>query len=90
MKRIFLGIALLLSILYFPWWITLLVSLIGFLAYPSYPEALFAGLAFDMLYSMPVPGLWGFRSFGALAALILFFLMPWLKRYIVFYPNSFS
>ncbi len=77
--RITLGILLFASVLYFPWYVTLLIALI-IVARTSGYEVLIAGLCVDLLYGDR--GIWGlevpFLATGT--AVILFFAAHFIKK----------
>lgn len=67
------------SVLYFPWWITLLIAVALLIVSPGY-EVLLAGAALDLLYGDM--GLFGISVplISTVAALILFIVAFILKR----------
>lgn len=71
--------ALIASVLYFPWWITLLIAALLLIISPGY-EVLLAGAALDLLYGDT--GLLGISVplIGTAAAFVLFIVAFILKR----------
>lgn len=67
---------LLISVLFWPWWLSLALFLIAQYKWPPFYPALPLGLLYDLLY---FPRHWS-PAFLIVAAILL--LWPWLRRYI--------
>lgn len=52
--RIALGMLLFGAVFFLPWWIALIVVVIGSMVWPIYYESIVAGGILDMLYGVPV------------------------------------
>ncbi|NTV44764.1 MAG: hypothetical protein HGA67_03675 [Candidatus Yonathbacteria bacterium] len=58
--RIGYGVTLLLSVLFLPWWVTLVLGIAGTIVFPRYVEIIVSGILLDFMYAAPhtsVPGL---------------------------------
>jgi hypothetical protein len=79
--RVAWGIALFVSAVFLPWWVTLLVALYPSFRFAFYAEALLAGLAIDAVYHAPVPKFFNIEFAATLAAaLILLVSFTFAKR----------
>ncbi len=54
-KRIVLNIIALVSLLFFPWWATLLVGIVGTIFLDYFYELVVLGILLDVLYGIPSP-----------------------------------
>ncbi len=58
-ERVAACVGLLLSILFLPWWLTVIIVLLCFFRFRWFFEGVVAGLLMDLLYGVPVPDLQG-------------------------------
>jgi len=84
-KRLVADFTLLFSALFFPWWITLILMIIGVFFFKNFYEAFFIGLFLDALYGTEVINFYGFRLFFAAAGLFLIFFSSLLKKKVRFF-----
>jgi len=82
--RIMLNLSLLVSVLLLPWWISALVALVAVLMYRAY-EVIFWGFVFDVLYAWPLPALANVSLVATTAAVAMFLLAEYSKRFLSFY-----
>ena len=82
--RVILNIALFVSVLFLPWWLSIVFMVILLVFYTAY-EIVFWGLAIDMLYSAPVPLFANFVLIFTVFSLLLFVSAEILKRRLIFY-----
>jgi hypothetical protein len=81
--RIIYFLVFFLSGLIFPWWLTLLIGLLGFFLFSFYVEALFLGLFFDALYGGVGPSFFfGISFFYSLIFFVVFILCEIFKNKI--------
>lgn len=73
------------SIFFFPWWYSLALLVAAIFYFTRYYEALFFGLLMDLVYAAEVTEFRGIVLVSFSAAAILFFLIEFLKRRLVFY-----
>ncbi|TRZ52653.1 hypothetical protein D4R99_02375 [bacterium] len=84
-KRLVADFALLFSALFFPWWITLILIIIGAFFFENFYEAFFLGLFLDALYGTEAINFYGFRLFFATIGLFLVFFSSLLKKKVRFF-----
>lgn len=82
--RIFLNILIFSSILFFPWWVTVFLSLILLFSFEA-SEVIVWGLFIDVLYSTPLVIFFNFTFIFTLLFLILFFVVQVFKKRLIFY-----
>ncbi len=78
-KRLVLGVILLGSLFWLPWWITLILGLVGFIVFKNYYEGAAFALLFDLIYGAVGSGFWGFPLPFFLGAIVLLLILPPLK-----------
>ncbi|MCK5027416.1 MAG: hypothetical protein KAS07_03280 [Candidatus Pacebacteria bacterium] len=78
--RIIYDIALLASILFFPWWIIVMVVCVGVILYEQYIECVIAGVVIDMLY-----GTYLFPVIFTLSFFCIYAIFGKLKKYVRIY-----
>lgn len=85
--RVFLDAALFFSVLFAPWWVSLLIA-VALVSVADAFEILFAGIAIDALYGTAVPGFAMIEIvFTGIFALV--FILAWLsKRYLLVYDRT--
>ncbi|KKS44558.1 hypothetical protein A3I25_02015 [Candidatus Nomurabacteria bacterium RIFCSPLOWO2_02_FULL_42_17] len=86
--RILANIALLVAVLWLPFWVTVLLVLVGLFYFRNYYEALIALLLIDLIYGVPLArwGGWPLVSFSI--GIVLFIGAEILKRRLKFYERS--
>ena len=72
MKRFLYALLLIGSVLYAPWWVTLVVGGVGVFYFPLYLEVFAAGVLFDLLYGYQVGLPLGFGILGLMGSLVLY------------------
>lgn len=84
--RLWFNFLIALSIFFFPWWIS--VGLIVFLLFVvQAPEILLWGLALDILYGTALPSFFNIVFIFTLLFFVLFIIVGYSKRFLVFYPS---
>jgi hypothetical protein len=74
------------SILFLPWWLTLVFAVILVLAHKAY-EVLLWALFFDSFYGTSLDIIWGMEYLATFIMLIILALSFALKRKVIFYQN---
>jgi hypothetical protein len=79
--RILADAALVLSVLFLPWWATLVLVLVSFFLFESYGyELVAAGVAMDLLYGVPQVRFAGITLVATLSSLLLLALLVSMRR----------
>lgn len=80
MKRIFFTVLLLGTVLYAPWWLTLIVAICGTFYCSRYYEVIVLGVFADLFYGTPGGVFIGYGAEGFLVGIALFVLIERIKR----------
>jgi hypothetical protein len=83
--RILAGVALLFSVLFMPFWVTVILSLTGMVYFSYFGEALFMLLLSDVLYGTEEARFFGIVFISVIIAIPFFFLIEFLKKKLKFY-----
>lgn len=86
-KRLLQNAALIASILFLPWWVSLLASVIFLFNIENYYEIIGAGFLLDVLYGAPTAGFYGLEFAMTLSASLIFLISGPLKRRLIFYAH---
>ena len=78
-QRITANIILLMSVLFAPWWITIILALALVFYFKLYYEFIIAAVITDMLYGVPEVLLFDWVFVYTAFSIILFILVQWLK-----------
>ncbi len=84
MKRCVLLVALFISVLYFPWWCFVMVTIVGGLLFKNYFESFIAGLFMDAFYGTNAVSFHNFFLFFSLLSLVVLLITAILKEKIRF------
>ena len=79
-KRLITNIALLISVLFLPWWISVGMSLIGLFIFNRFYEAIVFMFAIDLLYGAPGNNYWSFQFLLTSIAVLVLTLIGAIKR----------
>lgn len=82
--RIFLNGCLLVSVLFFPWWLTIAFALLLVVSVRAY-EILFWGFLLDVLYAAKLPDFFGIPILFTLCFGFIFIAVELIKPGLVFY-----
>lgn len=82
MKRITIGIILLLSTLLFHWWVPILIALFCLFYFDDFYEILVVGLLIDVLYGSKFE-FYGFNLFFTLLMLVFFYTIGKFRKQIL-------
>ena len=80
--RLVFGIVLVLSGLFYPWWVILWVAIIGALLFDTYYEALIAGVVLDLLYASPAAYIFDIPLLFTVGGIMVFGLNVFSKKYL--------
>jgi hypothetical protein len=72
--------ALFFSVLFFPWWISVVLAILGAAYFSNFIEAFFAGLLIDALYGTSGSSIFGIHLFFSFAFLALWFLVDFARH----------
>lgn len=81
--RIILNISLLISILFLPWWVSILLGILILFLYKFY-EIIIWGIFADSLYAS-IDGFFGIQFIFTLTFTFLFLISILMKKRIIFY-----
>lgn len=82
-KRILLGVVLLISLFFCPWWLTTLLGLAGLIYFKNYYEVAVAALIFDLVYGSAGVSSWLPLPFFLTSVVLLLVISP--LRYRLWY-----
>ncbi|MES2315385.1 MAG: hypothetical protein V4486_01465 [Patescibacteria group bacterium] len=85
--RIIAGAVLLISILFLPFWLPVILALIAMLYFRVYWEGVALFLLSDLIYGTPEAKFWGLTYVSFIMAVIAIVLIEFLKRKLKFYPQ---
>lgn len=78
--RILSSIILLLSVLFMPFWLSLILAFVGMAYFPFFLEAVFLFFLSDLLYGVKEPKLFNMVFVSFVIALICFIFLELLKK----------
>ncbi len=81
-NRIFFDLILFISIMVLPWWLSFFLSVYLFFIFNRYVELIFAGLLFDVLYSIEIDGFKTVWPFLLMLSIVLYISLTYLKKYL--------
>lgn len=84
--RIIMNIALALSILFFPWWVTGLLAVLMIFMFQAF-EIILWGFIADTLYGAPVAAYYNTEFLFTLLFVALLILIVPIKRRLIFYKS---
>ncbi len=88
MKRIGTFIFLVISALFFPWWIALIFSIVASFAFSSFAEALLIGLLLDAVWGFERQSFFHFQYVFTLIFFMIFICSITLRSRIIFYKSK--
>ncbi len=78
-KRITADIILLLSVLFLPWWVTIILALALTFYFEFYYEFIIAAILIDMLYGVPQEWSFNLPLEYSIFSIVVFMLIQWVK-----------
>lgn len=85
LKRVITDIIVLLCIFWAPWWITILIIVLGIFIFKNYVEFIFAGLIIYSLYGVGNTGILGSTLYLPLILVGIYLTFSFIKKYIIIY-----
>lgn len=85
MKRILFNVSIVASLVFFQWWITLILILIGFFVFPKFYEGIVWGFIIDALFGTPRTVYLDFVFITLLITMTLFFFSDIMKSRLRMY-----
>ena len=85
--RILSGIILLISILFWPFWVSIILGLAGMAYFPFFLEAVFLFFLSDLLFGTPEPKFFNMVFVSFTLALVVFIILELLKKKLRFNPK---
>lgn len=85
--RILLDVAVFISLVLLPWWMTVLLVFVLLWYFPHFYEAIVAGFIIDSLYSAPLSSFGGFQLIFTLGSVFLFGIVEYTKTKVRWYDN---
>ncbi|MFC1720851.1 hypothetical protein ACFL0K_01210 [Patescibacteria group bacterium] len=79
LKRIIADLILLLSVLFMPWWLTVILAFVLVFYFKSYYEFIIAGVLTDALYGVPQDWLFDLTLMYTSFSIVIFIFIQWLK-----------
>jgi len=78
--RISTFVAIAFIVLFAPWWLTAILILIPLFYFKWYLEAIFLGVIYDILFSVPVSYLYGIEMIATIYTTLSFIVFYFLKK----------
>jgi hypothetical protein len=88
MKRLIGDVILLISVLVFPWWVSILLLLIGIFIFNNFYEFIVFNVIINSLYVIPSDRLLSNPLFFSLTIVVAYILIQILKSNIILYKNK--
>lgn len=82
--RIVFNILMFLSVLFLPWWVTVIVAMVFLSKFKAY-EIIFWGVFADILYNASVPSFLNIEYLFTITFIVLLIISHYLKRRLMFY-----
>ena len=85
--RIIFSTILLISILFMPFWLSLILGLAGMILFPMFWEAIALFLLSDFLFGVKEARFFNMFFIASITSLIILFALEALKKKLKFYPK---
>lgn len=85
--KIIFNLSIFASILFLPWWLTVIIAISFLFMFTSY-EVILWGLFADILYSSPVLSFFNIEFLFTIVFIMLFIVVYFIKNKLIFYPYS--
>ena len=86
--RISFAILLLFSVLFLPFWVSVILAILGMLYFSLFFEAVALFLLSDLLYGATEPKLFNIFFFSFILSIILLLVIEYLKKKLKFYKKN--
>lgn len=87
MSRVIFDIVLFIFVFIFPWWVSVLLSLIGIFAFSNFYEFIAVGVIIFSLYSLPGDRIISFPIIFSLAIIVLYIIIQIIRDNIILYKK---
>ena len=87
MLRILASLLLLWSILFMPFWVSLILALAGIVYFPYFGEAIILFFLSDLLYGIKEARLFNLTFISMILAVVFLIGIEFLKKKLKFYPK---
>ena len=88
MKRIFFDIVLFLSVFILPWWIGVILGLLGMFLFKEFYEFLAFGVVMYILYAIPGQEIIASQIWFHVILVCVFIGIQFLRRHAILYKNE--
>lgn len=88
MYRVLLTVGLLISVVVFPVWLSVILALIGVVFFKNFYEIIVAAFAHDFLFGTAEHQIFGVFFFATILSLIVLIITEALKKYFIFYRSN--
>lgn len=85
MRRIFADIGMFASVLFLPWWVTLLLGIGFFFVFESYYELLISAFLIDILYGVPLALFGGFTAVHTVGTALIYVPLYLIRKRVRVY-----
>jgi hypothetical protein len=89
-RRIFADVILFLTVIFSPFWLWLILAILGAFYFASYYEIIFAFLLSDLIYGLSLNRFRGTHFAGLIAGTVIFLIIFLLKRKILAIESGLS
>ena len=86
--RILASLVLLFSVLFMPYWVSIILGIIGIMYFPLYFEAVIIFLISDLLFGTKEVKLYNITFVATFVSAIFLFISFFIKKRLKFYPES--
>jgi len=86
--RICFSVILLLSILFMPWWLSVILGLLGILLFSVFWESIVLFFISDLIYGVKEPRFFNFIFVSTVMAVLTLVLLELLKKKLRFYNEK--
>lgn len=86
-RRILFDLLLFLSVLFGPFWLSVILALVGFFLFPKFWEGVILLFLSDLLFGIKTPRFFGLPYVGILIGAVAFGMAEYLKKHIRFYQK---
>lgn len=86
-KRVVFDVILFISVFVFPWWISVLLSLIGIFAFNNFYEFIIIGVIIYSLYFIPGRRILSSPIFFSGSVIVSYFIIQYVRDNIILYKK---
>lgn len=85
--RIFCGLLILISILYFYWWLAWLFAIVFAFYFPKYYEIIFFGIMYDALYGIKLNMFYNSEILFTILGMLIFLISSYMRTKLIIYDQ---